>query len=245
MLHAMTVSATYWRKVTDALEGSYDLLMPDLPFHGQTGDLPDAARHSHDETSEMLRELVETTCEPPVNVVGHSYGGACAITFVLQHPDLVNRVLLIEPSVPTVLLEAGEQELMTDFLEMGERFDQFVEKGEPEEAWRVYIDAQSGDGTWHAMPDEKKQRILGTTMQAYAVGKATKGNSLKLADLRSFNHATMMIVGDKSPPRHRRTAEILRDHIPGCALTIIPGAAHMSPGSHPCEIADVIDKHFS
>jgi pimeloyl-ACP methyl ester carboxylesterase len=245
MVHAMSVSGAYWLKVVAAMKGSYDLLLPDLPFHGRTGALSNPAQHRHDDNAELLRELVEASFEGPVHVVGHSYGGASAVAFILKYPALVDRVVLLEPSLPTILLEAGEAELLAEFLEIGDRFDRSVEAGDPEDAWRVYVDSQSGIGAWQAMSDEKKQRILATTDQAYAAGKAIKGNPLKLCDLHRLRCTTMMVVGDQSPARHRRTAELIRDHIPGCSMTVIPGASHMSPGSHPTEIAAVIDRHFS
>jgi pimeloyl-ACP methyl ester carboxylesterase len=245
MVHAMSVSGAYWRRVVDALQGSYDLLLPDLPFHGRTGALSDPAQHRHDDNAELLCELVKALFQGPVHVVGHSYGGASAVAFILKYPTLVDRVVLIEPSLPMILLEAGEAELLAEFLEMGDRFDRSIEAGDPQDAWRAYVDAQSGIGTWQAMADEKKQRILATTDQAYAVGKAIKGNSLKLSDLHRLRCTTMMVVGDQTPARHRRTAEVIRDHIPGCSMTVIPGASHMSPGSHPTDIAAIIDRHFS
>jgi pimeloyl-ACP methyl ester carboxylesterase len=244
MVHAMSVSGAYWRKVIDALEGDYNLLLPDLPFHGRTGSLPDPSRHSHDENADLLRELVEAAFKGPVHVVGHSYGGAAAVSFILKCPELVDRVVLIEPSLPMLLLEAGATELMTEFMGIGDQFDRFIEAGKPQNAWQTYVDAQSGAGTWQAMPEEKKQRILATTAQAYAVGQATRRNPLKLSELHSLRCKTMMIVGDQTSARHRRTAEIVRDHIPGCVMAVIPHASHMSPGSHPTEIAAEIDGHF-
>jgi pimeloyl-ACP methyl ester carboxylesterase len=244
MLHAMSVSGTSWRKVIGALKGKYDLIVPDLPFHGQSGELDDPAQHRHDDNAEMLRLLVEANFCGRVHVVGHSFGGASALAFALKNPDLVDRAVLLEPSVPMVLLEAGETELMADFLELGEKFDRYIENGEPQLAWQIYIDSQNGPGAWLAMPDDKRQRILATTNQAYAAGKAIKHNDLRLDELRSLRCRTIMVAGEQTPARHRRTAEIVCNHIPGCVMTRIPGANHMSPTSHPAEVASIIDHHF-
>jgi pimeloyl-ACP methyl ester carboxylesterase len=245
MLHAMSVSGSSWRKVINALNGKYDILVPDLPFHGRSGQLADPAQHRHEDNAEMLRLLVENNFEKRVHVVAHSFGGASALAFILKNPELVDRVVLIEPSVPMVLLEAGEDDLLAEFLRVGDQFERCIERGDPWSGWQVYFDSQNGPGAWMAAPDEKKQRILATTDQAYAAGKAIINSMLKLAELRSLRCPTTMIVGELTPIRHRRTAEIVNDYIPGCTMLTIPGASHMAPASHPIEVAAIIDRHLA
>lgn len=245
LLHAMGVSGTYWRKVIDALSGGYEFLVPDLPFHGRTGDLPDPGSHSHDDNAAMLSALVRALVGSPVLLVGHSYGGASGVTLALRFPDLVTRVVLIEPSLPTVLLEGGTPELAAVQIEMNQVFERHVDAGDPEEAWRQYMAVQGAPIPWDCLAPEKRRQLLATTTQAYAVGRASMGNRLKLADLAAFHPATRMLVGSETPLRFRTTAELVSAHIPGCALDVISGAGHMSPGSHPGEIATAIDAHFT
>jgi pimeloyl-ACP methyl ester carboxylesterase len=95
------------------------------------------------------------------------------------------------------------------------------------------------------MPDDRKQKILATTNQAYAVGKATMGNPLSLGDLHELRHDTLVIVGGDTAPRDRKTAELVHEHIPSSRITVIDGASHMSPGSHPSEVAHAIEVHLA
>lgn len=245
LLHAMGVSGDYWNKVTDALTGPFEFLVPDLPFHGRTGDLPDPASHRHEHNAQMLVDLVASTLAQPVHIVGHSYGGASGVAFALRYPELVQRVVLIEPSLPTVLLEGKTPELAGAQVKINRVFEHHVEAGEPEQAWRGYMAAQGGPVQWDDLSSAKQSRLLATTTQAYAVGRASMQNTLALPDLDNFRPKTMVIVGSETPLRFRTTADLVRAHIPDCELTVISGAGHMSPGSHPADVAAAINRHLT
>lgn len=245
MLHAMSVSGSYWNKVIDNIKADHSLLLPDLVYHGQSSDWPHSTHLTHRDNAEMMRTLLETEGQTSVHLVGHSYGGAAAVAFALQFPEIVDRLVLIEPSLPTLIFETSDTDLIAAHVKMSEQFDLHIEAGEPDKGWAVYIDARGGPGTWDKMPEDRKQKILATTKQAYAVGKAIMGNPLKLDDLHDLPHETLMIMGGETAPRDRRTAELVHENIPNCRVTVIDGASHMSPGSHPAEIANAIESHLA
>ena len=130
LLHAMSVSGPYWRQIIDALTGRYEFIIPDLPFHGDSDDLPDPASHRHEDNADMLHAFITTLLGDSVHLVGHSYGGASGVTFTLRHAELVRRVVLIEPSLPTVLLEGSTPELARAQIEMNRVFEHHVEAGD-------------------------------------------------------------------------------------------------------------------
>ena len=58
--------------------------------------------------SKDLEEFIQKTTSPPVNLVGHSYGGFIAAYLAANHPDLVKRLVLIEPGASTLLIQDPE-----------------------------------------------------------------------------------------------------------------------------------------
>src|SRR5215217_8202265 len=68
------------------------LLIPDLPGHGGSAPLPAAA------TLAAYADAVAAVCEAehaaPVDVFGHSLGGAVGLRLAVRRPELVRRLIL-------------------------------------------------------------------------------------------------------------------------------------------------------
>ena len=66
----------------------------------------------HDSTIENnakdLEELILQTTSPPVNLVGHSYGGFIAAYLSSKRQDLIRKLVLIEPGISTLLIQDPE-----------------------------------------------------------------------------------------------------------------------------------------
>jgi 2-succinyl-6-hydroxy-2,4-cyclohexadiene-1-carboxylate synthase len=86
LLHGFTQSARSWRPHEGALAADHELLMPDLPGHGEspaaTGGIDDAA------------ELVARSCGAGT-YVGYSLGARVALHLALARPELVERLVLV------------------------------------------------------------------------------------------------------------------------------------------------------
>ena len=52
-----------------------------------------------------LESLIQKTTSPPVNLVGHSYGGFIAAYLASTRPQLIKKLVLIEPGVTTLLVK--------------------------------------------------------------------------------------------------------------------------------------------
>ena len=52
-----------------------------------------------------LEELILQTTSPPINLIGHSYGGFIAAYLASNRPNLVQKLVLIEPGISTLLIQ--------------------------------------------------------------------------------------------------------------------------------------------
>ena len=68
------------------------LLIPDLPGHGASGALP--AAPSLGVFADVLASICEAEGAVPLDVVGHSLGGAVALRLAERRPELVRRLVL-------------------------------------------------------------------------------------------------------------------------------------------------------
>jgi pimeloyl-ACP methyl ester carboxylesterase len=96
LLHGLGASSAFWRPVADELAGKARTLVPDLLGFGASIRL---GTHFHlDDQAAAVTRLVERHGGGPVVLVAHSYGAAVAVAVATDRPDLVRRLVLINPA---------------------------------------------------------------------------------------------------------------------------------------------------
>ena len=108
LLHAAGSTGAQWRGVLGELDDRYHTLTPDLWGHGRTSFWPDPNTLLHDDQADLVKRILEEVGVESFDLVGHSYGGGTAIRFVLDHPEMVRSLILIEPMVACFLRELDE-----------------------------------------------------------------------------------------------------------------------------------------
>ena len=53
-----------------------------------------------------------------------------------------------------------------------------------------------------------------------------------------------VVCGEKTTAPDKRVTELLRENLPNARYVLIPGAEHMSPLTHPAEVAAIIKLHL-
>lgn len=156
LLHAGAGSGKQWIKTSALLQNRYRVLAPDLWGFGGTESWSSEQELTHDDQANLVAEVIERLCREPVHLVGHSYGGATAVRVILKKRQLVRTAVLIEPILTPLLRLAGEEEHFCEYFEMANAFLRSVADGNPDEAWRGFLDYRNGAGTWEALPETSK-----------------------------------------------------------------------------------------
>jgi pimeloyl-ACP methyl ester carboxylesterase len=89
-----------WQDVLPSLGSTFHVIAPDLPGFGES-EKPSPARYRYslDAFAESLVDLVAALDLGRVSVCGHGLGGAVALTMAADHPDVVDRLVLVSPLV--------------------------------------------------------------------------------------------------------------------------------------------------
>lgn len=124
-IHGNMASAKWWRPVMESLDEEFIMLAVDLRGYGQSPDGAQTvtlAQHAYD-----LHEVINSQGFSQFILVGHSLGGAVAMEFVLQYPELAAGLVLVDsaPVGGMKNIDYGRVEMMLadrNILEMALRF---------------------------------------------------------------------------------------------------------------------------
>lgn len=96
LLHANYASLFMWTPWVRALEGRYRLIRLDLPAHGLTGPDP-GGNYTLPHMQKIFEGFVAAKGLERFTIVGTSLGGTVAMRYAVDHPERVERLVLISP----------------------------------------------------------------------------------------------------------------------------------------------------
>ena len=123
MIHGFMGDSNDWNESAEILKEKHHIILIDLPGHGVNSNLK---LTSFSEISTFINNHLQVYDEFPINVLGYSMGGRCALYWALQNPSRVSKLLL--ESVNPGLEFNSEKEIRANsdkllFSEVQNRFD--------------------------------------------------------------------------------------------------------------------------
>lgn len=107
-VHGVTAFGGHFAGLAARLGGGVEVIAPDLLGHGDSPRDPPWSIEAH------VAALVEAVGDAPATWLGHSFGARLAIEVAARRPDLVERLVLLDPAVwlpPHVARFAAESSL--------------------------------------------------------------------------------------------------------------------------------------
>jgi len=97
LIHGWSSSWYAMSPLLGLLSQRFRAVAVDLPGYGESPPLPD--RVTIPAYADLLADFVEKATDGPVVLVGHSMGGMIGLTMALRYPALVERMVLIGPTI--------------------------------------------------------------------------------------------------------------------------------------------------
>ncbi len=177
----------------------------------------------------------------PVDLVGHSYGGFASAFFAADHPDLVRKLVLVEPAVSTLLVadqSSAAQALGLLFRSpsvalSGRRFQsrslgpslRALDSGEAEKAVELNVDGIQGvDGAFRALPEETRSMMLDNAKTVAEL--RTKFPRFTSKEAGRISRPTLVVNGESSALYLRRIGELMARAVPGAERVVVPASRH-------------------
>jgi pimeloyl-ACP methyl ester carboxylesterase len=238
LVHGLGDDHRAWRRSLPDLMLRHRVLLYDLRGHGQTslGAAEGALRQLGDDLAALMASLSMSKA----SVAGFSLGGTIAMRLGIEHPELVERLVLVATS-SRVGKSAAEW--------YAERVD-MVNEGDPR--LRETLDRDTAD-VYAESPSELEEGLLirrQSTADPRGYGNACAVMAALNAapldpELSRISAPTLIVASDRDRHCPPKAAEIIAAGIPGSRLEIIPGAGHPIPVEKPRELAALINSFVS
>lgn len=239
LLHGFGGSSYAWRRLMPSLARHHRVIAPDLYGFGYTERPEELSGYTATAQSRLVVELLDALGHRSAHLVGHSYGGAIALTVAARHPERVSSLVLVDSAAPSyprtrrhplaalppyAYLYVRVLGLRTGFVErVLERsyHDDSLASPEQVEAYRDRL------------------RIEGVA-RAYRGLTAPQPDPGPEVELEEIEVPTLVLWGSEDPLISVETGRRATERMPRSVFRQIPGAAHAPHEERPEEVADHI-----
>jgi len=238
LVHGMAGSAATWKQVMPRLARDYTVIAPDLMGHGRSAKpRTDYSLGAH---AAAMRDLLVALGIERATVIGQSLGGGIAMQLAYQHPERVERLVLVgsgglgrevNPILRLVSLPGAEYVMPLLFnsytRDFGNTISMFLRRNglrapQVEEAWRAYVSLTEG---------ENRDAFV-KTLRAVV---DWSGQSVSAHDRLYLAAAmpTLIVWGDRDPIIPVEHAHLAQAAMPGSRLELFEGCGHFPHSEEP------------
>jgi 3-oxoadipate enol-lactonase len=230
LLHPFPANHEFWLPVAEALSTRYRLIMPDLRGHGESEiGVGPALMEKHAADLASVMDAADVGRAP---LIGVSIGGYTLFEFWRRHRGRVAALALCNTKAAADNPEARAARLQAanDVLDRGT--EPFFESMIPKLMGKTTREMRPDlvDGALRMMRKTSPEDIAQVQR-----GMAARPDSTET--LKSINVPTLILTGDEDGFAGVGEAELMRLHINGSQMRVIPKAGHYSPWEQPQEAA--------
>jgi pimeloyl-ACP methyl ester carboxylesterase len=201
---------------------------PDLPGHGGSVGCPATSMG-------QIAETIATFCMARglnrIMLVGHSMGGNIAAELTLRHPDLIERLVLVNPAI-----QARDMPIYTrSYLHSHQGWLALrasIALAQQVSRFGAHVPHEHGGGL--IMPTLRRFRYMAQhdPEVVHRLLGAMFANPL-LERLPNITQPTLLIAGQHDPLVPLALSRRVAQAIPGARLAVIPNGAHNPMDEHP------------
>lgn len=226
-LHGLFGQGRNFTGVAKALRPELRSVLLDLPNHGHS---PWTTSVDYTEVADAVATWLRARLDGPSHVVGHSMGGKIAMLLALRHPELVDRLVVVDIS-PAPSDGATEFEHLLGSL-AGLDLTGLARRGDADAALAA------------AIPDDRVRGFLLQNLRSADGGFRWQANlDLLRRDLgaitgfpavsTTFDHPVLWMAGERSGYVEAEHAPLMRALFPRTTAVTIKGAGHWVHAEQP------------
>ncbi len=227
LVHGALNDYRYWSPQLDSLSSRYRVVAVSLRHY-----YPEAwkgegkfsiAQHSQD-----LAAFIARLGEGPVDVVGWSRGGTVAVDMAHSHPELIRKLVLMDPAIYELLPGGQKNDRRAN---RARETQAFFGKGQMEEGLRFYFDSINGPGAWDRLPADQRRNRLDNAWTV--LGDLTDVETVTCEDIGRMQMPVLLMAGENSPAVLKNLRVTFQKCLPSAASVTIPNANHQMSRTNP------------
>jgi pimeloyl-ACP methyl ester carboxylesterase len=223
LVHGTSSDHTRWRRVLPAFEARHTVYAVERRGRGASGDAPG---YAIEREFEDVAAVVDAVGEP-VSLIGHSYGGVCALEAARLSGNL-RALVLYEPGI----VQGGGGYTPESI----DRLQELVDRNDREAVLLTFFRDFAGVSP----RDVEVLRSLPSWQARLAVAH-TIPRELRASTRLRFDPAryvaltipTLLLVGGDSPASVQVEAQTLRAALPNAQVSVLPGQQHVAMDTAP------------
>ena len=236
LLHGGQGDYRAWPKQIEAFAPGYRVISYSRRYHYPNANKLNSTNHSAIIDAADLAGFIKELNLGPVHLMGTSYGAFTALTFAIDHGEMVRSMILAEPPVLqwATTTDRGNvlyQEFMTTTHEpAGKKFL----AGDDEGAMRILINRFDGPNAFDSLPAERRKIVMENARFFKAVTTSSDPfPNLSRDKVGRLSMPVLLVRGANTKELDILVIEELASVIPNAEKVIIPHAGHGSPRQNP------------
>jgi pimeloyl-ACP methyl ester carboxylesterase len=228
-LHSGVGSAGEWKQVFSLWPDGYRLVAIEA-YRDGTGPGVTGPR-SLDDYADQVYAVAEHV-GASVGLVGFSWGGATALRVAAEAPELVDSLAVVEPEAYG-LLRTQDADAYTEICGLRDRWRAHVCAGRWYEAFEEFVDFYNGPGSFAQWPPQRREAFLAAQQSRGDLWDILFDGPLTLDALAGLTAPVHVVEGSQTSAVDHAICDVVRRHLPHVRHTLIEGAGHMIPLTHP------------
>lgn len=238
LLHCALAHSKIWSPLATRLSDRLTMVAPDMPGHGCS-----APWDGRSDLQGQVTAIARDCLGDGGHVIGHSFGATVALRLAMEMPEKVHSLTLIEPVLFAASRESDEAAFQT-YLDTSRGFGTALEQEDWATAAAEFIRIWGDGRPWTELSEKERSQFSAQMpfIRETEPCLVEDSNGLLAAGRpEAIRCPTRLIRGAESEPVIAAIHATLARRIPGANDSVVPGAGHMVPITHPDAVAALID----
>ncbi len=217
LLHGWGCDGSLMNGIALALREDHELLIPDFPGHGKSGNPPEP--WGVPEYAENLVQLLRETDFIPCDVIAHSFGCRVATWIATAYPEIFRKIVFtgaagIRPKPSEAAQKRSEQ--YRKLKGIAEKIGKIPMMGSTADHMMDKLRKKYGSRDYNALDEEMRK----TFVKVIQLDLSEKYEQMK--------QSTLLIWGDADTETPVWMAREMEKKIPDCGLVLLEGGSHFA-----------------
>jgi pimeloyl-ACP methyl ester carboxylesterase len=231
LVHGALNDYRYWTPQLESLSSRFRIVSVSLR-HYYPERWNGVGKFSLEQHSEDLAVFIERLNVGPVFLVGWSRGGPVVVRTTRSRPDLVRKLVLMDPGLLELLPAPSGAPKANPRITRARAAEEYFRRGDIEGGLEYYFNDVNGPGAWKKLPEGQRQirrenawTIVGTAADEASVFSCT--------DIGNLRMPVLLMTGERSPRQYGPVLDAFQRCQAAATRVTIPNAAHQMSQMNP------------